>query len=1046
MFVCTSTFITPASLNAADNNWKWDFDNPSDYSFNADYIDVTGATARLKAFPLEEGWWQGYSPAQNPDDLGITGGSSLTLDPSGNAILIASVKDDGDDPYDAWVEKRRGSDGAILWTSREDIGGWGLDNKCQAVICTTGGRVITAGYSEKPAAAGTELWIRRQDTTGLNPITVEFDLLKHVQCASLTCDKAGNILACGTTVDDPSPFGTEKMKAWVMKLDSNLVQIWQRIYAYTDPGADTFALSISADSSNSPVVAGYVAYGRPYPISTDIWVRKYTTGGDPVWAADTTISVDAFDMAISVDCWDRSPSGMTSDNRIFVGGLTGHMDGSDLIGEAFYARLDQNGTVSWQHTHTSAGYEEGRSFVAADYRGDLSVAAQHEDADRLLFGWVAKCDGQDGSTRFENTHALSPSPRSAYWTAFSVSDPAQPLELEDVAFAFTGSSIEGEITVRKYPMTKYSSLSPAISTSKRPLDTSEQAPTNFSMAFGAGNHGTVLFQLSNNLSTWYWHNGSAWKSTNWAGGPIWDACQANTVAEIDTNISTFDTGTNKALYVRVFLRGDGDQQVVLDWISCDSRPAEECHTWYFADGSTAWGFDEYVAVMNPNKRPALVEITYMLPNGDSDNLLARETAAPWLYPDKKLWVDPYSRATVHVDHLLDDVDLSLRLEARGEDEQHVGVVAERTLIKTVGGVPLQCGSVGAGTTRPSNTWYFAEGTIRDGFETYFCIQNPETTNANVTLDFMKGDGGSVSYTLDVPANSRKTVNARTDVSLSPGSEVARDFSCEVSSTSGIIVERSMSANDWQAFDGTLGTTAPATTWHFAEGCTNYGFETFLLVQNPGDAEAAGIATFFWSEPDPNDPCAPRVPKEYAQPFLVAPRSRVTIVPAQFIGPQEFSSRLDLSLPVVCERSMYWNSRRGLHAASGIAQARPYVYFAEGSTAKMNGFEEYLCIQNPNGVDIKVTITALTPCGPGGFLEFTVRKNTRTTIDIFNVVKDKENSLEVYCSDVVAYEFIAERSLYWRDETGAKRGGGVTTGYRSLPRIGDMPELSWKPPK
>jgi len=66
-----------------------------------------------------------------------------------------------------------------------------------------------------------------------------------------------------------------------------------------------------------------------------------------------------------------------------------------------------------------------------------------------------------------------------------------------------------------------------------------------------------------------------------------------------------------------------------------------------------------------------------------------------------------------------------------------------------------------GATSPSSTFYFAEGTTRPNFDTYFCIQNPGSTAADVTLTYMKGDGTTQEQNVIVPASSRMTVRPQT---------------------------------------------------------------------------------------------------------------------------------------------------------------------------------------------------------------------------------------------------------------------------------------------
>jgi hypothetical protein len=104
------------------------------------------------------------------------------------------------------------------------------------------------------------------------------------------------------------------------------------------------------------------------------------------------------------------------------------------------------------------------------------------------------------------------------------------------------------------------------------------------------------------------------------------------------------------------------------------------------------------------------------------------------------------------------------------------------------------GSDVMGTTAPASTYYFAEGTTREDFETYFCIQNPGSSTANVKLTYMKTDGNTVDQYISVPANSRATVHPA-DVLVTPGS-TRGDFSTKVVCTNGqqIIAERPMYFN------------------------------------------------------------------------------------------------------------------------------------------------------------------------------------------------------------------------------------------------------------
>jgi len=41
----------------------------------------------------------------------------------------------------------------------------------------------------------------------------------------------------------------------------------------------------------------------------------------------------------------------------------------------------------------------------------------------------------------------------------------------------------------------------------------------------------------------------------------------------------------------------------------------------------------------------------------------------------------------------------------------------------------------------------------------------------------------------------------------------------------------------------IGVTEPSTHWYLAEGCTNYGFEEYVSIQNPGSSSSKVTFTY-----------------------------------------------------------------------------------------------------------------------------------------------------------------------------------------------------------
>ena len=101
--------------------------------------------------------------------------------------------------------------------------------------------------------------------------------------------------------------------------------------------------------------------------------------------------------------------------------------------------------------------------------------------------------------------------------------------------------------------------------------------------------------------------------------------------------------------------------------------------------------------------------------------------------------------------------------------------------------PVSTGS--SNSLLPASAFYFAEGTCRPNFDTYFCIQNPGGSDARVDITYMKGDGTTDTDQVTVAPGSRSTVSPR--AKLGTGDDPAHDFSATVECTNGqqIVAER-----------------------------------------------------------------------------------------------------------------------------------------------------------------------------------------------------------------------------------------------------------------
>jgi hypothetical protein len=145
---------------------------------------------------------------------------------------------------------------------------------------------------------------------------------------------------------------------------------------------------------------------------------------------------------------------------------------------------------------------------------------------------------------------------------------------------------------------------------------------------------------------------------------------------------------------------------------------------------------------------------------------------------------PRSRTTVHVNHLLGPgKDVSIAVEAEAP------VVCERPMYFLYRG-SWSGGHCVAGVNQASTSWYFAEGTTREGFDEWLCLQNPQGEEVAADLLFMTGEGENISHRVLLPPRSRTTVHV--NHLLGPG----KDVSIAVEAEAPVVCERPMYFQRW----------------------------------------------------------------------------------------------------------------------------------------------------------------------------------------------------------------------------------------------------------
>jgi hypothetical protein len=303
----------------------------------------------------------------------------------------------------------------------------------------------------------------------------------------------------------------------------------------------------------------------------------------------------------------------------------------------------------------------------------------------------------------------------------------------------------------------------------------------------------------------------------------------------------------------------------------------------------------------------------------------------------------------------------------------------------------------------SETNHFAEGCTRTGFDTWLCMQNPGEETASVTVNYYlgEGQGAAAARTYSLPPHSRTTVYVNGDVGAD------KDVSIQVTSSRPIVSERPMyfdyagtAAHHWKGGHTAQGAHFPREDWYFAEGCTREGFETWLCLQNPQGREAMVRVEYMME----NGASLQRT-------YRVAPWSRGTVLVNGEVGPDhDVSMRVASDVPIVAERPVYflyqgmWD---GGHNVMGAAQPEREWYFAEGCTR--TGFNQWICLQNPNAEATVAKILYVMEDGGRIEREYALAPRSRFTVNVNN---DVARQHDVSARVTSGLPIVVERPMYF----------------------------------
>lgn len=291
--------------------------------------------------------------------------------------------------------------------------------------------------------------------------------------------------------------------------------------------------------------------------------------------------------------------------------------------------------------------------------------------------------------------------------------------------------------------------------------------------------------------------------------------------------------------------------------------------WYLPEGSSAWDFECWLLIQNPNGTDASCDVTYMIED---------------IGPKTVTHVVPaHSRQTYSMEKDVGNVDASIKVDS------NVAVIPERAMYRH----NRREGHDSIGVTMPQPIFSLAEGTTAWGFTTYVLIQNPNNAKTQVTLTYMTNAGPKPQAPITMLPNTRKTIRVNDTLT-------SMDFSTLVQGDNPIIAERAMYWDNGtgEACHDSIGSDMPQSFWYLPDGQSSNGRETWTLVQNLGPDKASVTITYL----TPAGPAAKTVVD------TLEPGTRKTYNMKDVVPEGRAAITVTTPQAVIVERAMYWNNR------------------------------------------------------------------------------------------------------------------------------------------
>jgi hypothetical protein len=419
---------------------------------------------------------------------------------------------------------------------------------------------------------------------------------------------------------------------------------------------------------------------------------------------------------------------------------------------------------------------------------------------------------------------------------------------------------------------------------------------------------------------------------------------------------------------------------------------------YFAEGATGAFFDTGIALLNATGQPATATVRFQKENGQvvSQTVQLAGLARATVNPEALAGLEAASFSTVVESTQPIIADRTMRWDGSG-----YGSHAETSI------------------AQPLATWYLAEGATTGGFNLFYLLQNPTGQAATISIEYLRpAPAAPITKTYTVGPNTRRSIHVNAE---DPALDEA-EISAVVTSTNAvpIVVERAMYLDSNGQFLGAGHESAalpePSTSWFFAEGATGPFFNMFILIANPGAADAAVEARYLL-------PSGEVITRSY----LARARSRLTIgvhdqAPALAQAVVSTTLHSTNAVPFLAERAMWWPSlalvpqwQEG-HNSAGAVRAGEKWGLADGEEGGASNQQTFVLVANTSNTAGSAQVTVIFEDGTTAQLAapLALAPNSRTTLpmrQLFPTAAGRRFGTLVESLGPAPAQIVVERAMY-----------------------------------